>query len=69
LPPTASETEIAVAVKRLLTEPHFRIASRRLGIAIKADIEACSLVHELETVATRRKAKLIVHRSQLRASA
>lgn len=55
LPPTASETEIAAAVKHLLSEPYFRSASRRLGDAIIADIEAYRLVHELETVvATRR---------------
>ncbi len=39
LPPTASEAEIVDALKRLLSEPHFRIAAHRLGRAIEADLE------------------------------
>ena len=51
LPPTASEAEIASAVRRLTTEPHFRASARRLGEAIRADIDASILVRELEAVA------------------
>jgi MGT family glycosyltransferase len=51
LPPSASEAEIASAVNRLTTEPHFRTSARRLGEAIRADIEASILVRELEAVA------------------
>jgi MGT family glycosyltransferase len=51
LPPTASEAEIASAVNRLTTEPRFRASARRLGEAIRADIDASILVRELEAVA------------------
>jgi UDP:flavonoid glycosyltransferase YjiC (YdhE family) len=57
LPPTASEADIAAALKRLIGEPHFRAAARRLGDAIKADIDALAVVCEMETiVAARREA-------------
>jgi UDP:flavonoid glycosyltransferase YjiC (YdhE family) len=55
LPPTASEAEIAAAVKRLIREPHFRIAARRLGDAIKADIDALAVVDEMETIVAARR--------------
>jgi UDP:flavonoid glycosyltransferase YjiC (YdhE family) len=55
LPPTASEAEIAAAVKRLLEEPYFGAAARRLGNAIKAEIDASSLVQEMETIAALRR--------------
>ena len=55
LPPTASEAEIASAVRRLTTEPHFRASARRLGQAIRADIDASILVRELEAIATARR--------------
>jgi UDP:flavonoid glycosyltransferase YjiC (YdhE family) len=61
LPPTASEVEIAAAVNRLTKEPHFRAAARRLGDAITADINASSLVREMEMiVADRREAELVM---------
>jgi UDP:flavonoid glycosyltransferase YjiC (YdhE family) len=51
LPPTASEQEIASAVASLILEPRFRLAARRLGAAIAADIDGAALVREMETVA------------------
>jgi MGT family glycosyltransferase len=60
----APEEAIAAAVKRLLTEPHFRAAARRLGDAIQADIERSALVGELETmVAARRGAGMAASRA------
>ncbi|WP_454624230.1 glycosyltransferase [Bradyrhizobium cenepequi] len=53
LPPTASETEIASAVNRLITEPHFQVAARGVGKAIMADIDRSRLVEEMETIAAR----------------
>jgi UDP:flavonoid glycosyltransferase YjiC (YdhE family) len=50
LPPTASETEIASAAARLVLEPDFGLAARRLGEAIKADIDGTRLVHEMEAI-------------------
>ncbi len=44
LPPDASETEIATALSRLITEPQFAVAARRLGQAISRDIKAERLV-------------------------
>jgi UDP:flavonoid glycosyltransferase YjiC (YdhE family) len=51
LPPMASEVEIAAAINRLLTESQFKEAARRVGDAIKADIDRSSLVDEMETIA------------------
>jgi UDP:flavonoid glycosyltransferase YjiC (YdhE family) len=51
LPPTASEAEIAAAVNRLIAEPQFNAAARRLGEAMMADIDRSSLVDEMETIA------------------
>jgi UDP:flavonoid glycosyltransferase YjiC (YdhE family) len=51
LPPTASEAEIAAAVNRLIAEPRFKAAARRIGDGIKADIEGSHLVDEMETIA------------------
>ena len=56
LPPTASEAEMATAVGRLLTEPRFRLAARNLGAVIRADIAACSLVGEMESIVAARRA-------------
>jgi MGT family glycosyltransferase len=53
LPPTASERDIAAAVSRLVREPHFRECSRRLGDAVKADIDASPLVSEMEGIAAK----------------
>jgi MGT family glycosyltransferase len=51
LPSTASETEIAGALNRLIAEPHFRVNARRLGDAIAADIKSSGLVDEMEAIA------------------
>jgi UDP:flavonoid glycosyltransferase YjiC (YdhE family) len=51
LPPSASRAEIAAAVNRLVTEPQFKAAARRVGDAIRADIDRSSLVEEMETIA------------------
>jgi MGT family glycosyltransferase len=48
--PTASETEIASPAARLIFDPHFRLAARRLGEAIKADIDRAGLVQEMEAI-------------------
>jgi UDP:flavonoid glycosyltransferase YjiC (YdhE family) len=56
LPPTASEAEIAAAVRRLIEEPHFRNAARRLGDAVAADIDASRLVREMEAIVSARVA-------------
>jgi UDP:flavonoid glycosyltransferase YjiC (YdhE family) len=50
LPPDASETEIAAALSRLITEPQFAVAARRLGQAISRDIKAERLVDEMEEI-------------------
>jgi UDP:flavonoid glycosyltransferase YjiC (YdhE family) len=50
LPPSASETEITSAAARLIFEPDFRLAARRLGGAIKADIDRAGLVQEMEAI-------------------
>jgi UDP:flavonoid glycosyltransferase YjiC (YdhE family) len=70
LPPTASEVEIAAAVNRLIKEPQFRAAARRVGDAIMADIDASNLVREMEMiVADRREAESVMRRSLHRARA
>jgi UDP:flavonoid glycosyltransferase YjiC (YdhE family) len=51
LPPSASHAEIAAAINRLITEPQFKAAARRVGDAIRADIDRSSLVEEMETIA------------------
>jgi UDP:flavonoid glycosyltransferase YjiC (YdhE family) len=56
LPPTASEIEIASAVNRLLTEPHFKTAARRVGEAVRADMEDSILVDEMESIAAAGRA-------------
>jgi UDP:flavonoid glycosyltransferase YjiC (YdhE family) len=50
LAPTAAETEIAAAISRLIEEPQFRIAARRLGDIISAEVSKTSLVNELEHI-------------------
>jgi MGT family glycosyltransferase len=70
LPPTASETEIAAAVNRLIKEPHFRASAQRVGDAVKADIDASGLVSEMESiVANRRESQSIEHNRLHRARA
>jgi hypothetical protein len=56
LPSTASEAEIAAAVKRLIAEPQFGIAARLIGEAMTADIDRSSLVDEMETIAAAGRA-------------
>jgi len=66
LPPTASEAEIAAAVKRLIAEPQFKAAARRVGDAIKADIDGSCLVDEMEAIAIAgRRARRQPQRTQL----
>lgn len=51
LSPVASDTEIADAARRLLTEPEFRRSATRLGRAMRADVDAARLVREIEVMA------------------
>jgi MGT family glycosyltransferase len=70
LPPVASEVEMAGAMNRLLTEPQFKEAARRIGDAIKADIDRSSLVDEMETIAAAgRSASQQPLRTQLQGTA
>jgi UDP:flavonoid glycosyltransferase YjiC (YdhE family) len=70
LPPMASEVEMAAAMNRLLTEPQFKEAARRVGDAIKADIDRSSLVDEMETIAAAgRRASQQPLRRQLQGTA
>ena len=50
LPSAASETEIAAALNRLIREPHFRTAARRLGDAIAGEVKSARLVGEMEEI-------------------
>jgi MGT family glycosyltransferase len=54
LPPTASETDIAAALNRLINEPHFRAAAQRLGAAIAGEIDAAPLVRAMEEIVRSR---------------
>ena len=60
LPPAAPEADIAEAVNRLIREPHFRAAARRLGEAIRAEIASSSLVEEMETIAAGHRRRPVV---------
>lgn len=51
LSPTAPEAKIVAVINRLIREPHFRVAARRLGEAIKAEIQSAGLVGEMEKIA------------------
>jgi len=51
LAPTAAETEIGTAISRLIEEPQFRAAARRLGNITAAEIGKTRLVSELEQIA------------------
>lgn len=55
LPVTASQTEIAGALRRLISEPQFRIAAGRLGEAIASECDSSTLVEELEAVVALRR--------------
>lgn len=50
LAPTAGETEIGTAISRLIEEPQFRAAARRLGEITTAEVGKPRLVNELEQV-------------------
>jgi UDP:flavonoid glycosyltransferase YjiC (YdhE family) len=67
LPPTASEAEIASGVRRLIREPHFRTAARRLGDAIQADLDRSAIVHEMEAIVAARRGVGMAVRKALRA--
>lgn len=54
LPKTAAEAEIAAAIVRLIEEPQFRVAARRLGDISTAEIRRGSLVDELEQIVQAR---------------
>jgi UDP:flavonoid glycosyltransferase YjiC (YdhE family) len=56
LPSTASEAEIAAALNRLVTEPHFRLAARRLQEALVRDLQSDALVSEMEAIAASGRA-------------
>src|SRR5262249_22933013 len=58
LPPTASEAEIASAAAQLILEPRCRLAARRLGEAIVADIDGAGLVREMEAIAAMHRENL-----------
>ncbi|WP_456639518.1 glycosyltransferase [Bradyrhizobium sp. USDA 10063] len=51
LAPTASEPEIVAAINRLISEPQFKVEARKLGEAIKAEIDRSGLVNEMEDLA------------------
>ncbi|WP_245499312.1 nucleotide disphospho-sugar-binding domain-containing protein [Mesorhizobium sp. M1A.F.Ca.ET.072.01.1.1] len=55
LPSSAPEAEIADAVSRLVQEPCYRDAARRLGDAMKHEIAASALVDELEAMVANRR--------------
>jgi UDP:flavonoid glycosyltransferase YjiC (YdhE family) len=50
---SATEQEIASAVRRLITEPYFRAAAVRLGQVMAQDLTSPVLVTEMEEIATR----------------
>jgi UDP:flavonoid glycosyltransferase YjiC (YdhE family) len=52
LPANAQGAELTAALKRLLTEPAFREAARRLGDAVAAEVEQSSVIDELERAAS-----------------
>ena len=58
LPATASESEIASAAARLILEPDCRLAARRLGEAVAADVDGAGLVREMEAIAAMRRQDL-----------
>jgi len=51
LPAFASTEEIRAAIKRLLDEPSFRAAARKLGDAVAAEVANSRVVEELEDAA------------------
>ncbi|MDF2597548.1 MAG: hypothetical protein K0Q54_371 [Methylobacterium brachiatum] len=57
LAPDAPEAEIAAAMRRLLTEPQFRVAAGTLGAAVRADLDAAGLVREIDAMVAARKTR------------
>ena len=53
---TASSSDLAAAIRRLLDEPEFAHAARRLGESIRRDAASGTLVAELESIPTPRPA-------------
>ena len=53
---TASSSDLAAAIRRLLDEPDFAHAAGRLGESIRRDAASGSLVAELESIPTPRPA-------------
>jgi UDP:flavonoid glycosyltransferase YjiC (YdhE family) len=66
LPPTAPEADIAAAVNRLIREPNFHEAARRLGDAIRTEIAFSSLVEEMETIAAAKHRRKPVKQDRVR---
>ena len=48
LAPTASSDEMRAALRRLLVEPSFRLAARRLGDAVAQEVGSSRVIEELE---------------------
>jgi MGT family glycosyltransferase len=57
LRPSAKAATIAAAVERMIREPEFRNAARRIGARLVADAEAQQGIAELEAVASREHSK------------
>jgi UDP:flavonoid glycosyltransferase YjiC (YdhE family) len=53
VPNTASTEEMRVALQRLLNEPSFAAAARRLGDAVAREVEQSTLIADLESLAAR----------------
>jgi MGT family glycosyltransferase len=51
---SATEDQIASAVRRLVTEPHFQAAAARIGTAMAPDLASPILVQEMEAIAAQR---------------
>jgi MGT family glycosyltransferase len=59
LPRTASAGEIREAIKRLLQDPSFSTAARKLGDAVATEIENSTVVEELESAALASLRRLV----------
>ncbi|CAA2156284.1 hypothetical protein MBRA_01875 [Methylobacterium brachiatum] len=44
-------------MRRLLTEPQFRVAAGTLGAAVRADLDAADLVREIDAMVAARKTR------------
>ena len=58
LAPTATEAEIAAAISRLVEEPQFRAAARRLGDIVAAEMGKSSLLANWSKSSVRRRYRL-----------